>query len=132
MKNEEKLKLLKDALNLELWMITLYEDYLNRIEDKRIKIGIIRLIEESSGHEIAIRKEIHRIKASMVVENKLSPERVRELLETGLKEELLAQKNYSSMARKIGDKHIISVANRIFKDEVRHEKIVRALIKQAK
>ena len=121
--------MLKQALNLELWMITLYEDYLNRINDVEIKKGIQKLIYESTGHASDMRHAIHKLKLKSPIKRKLSKEKIRELLNTGMKEEVDAQLLYTNIAKTVNDKEIKKVAEKIYKDEVRHEKIVKKLIK---
>lgn len=129
MSNEKIMQMLKESLNLELWVVTVYEDYLNRIDNPKIREGIVTLIDESVIHAAKMRIAIHKLKLDMPVKNKISKKKIKNLLKTGMKEEIAAQKNYSQIAKKVSNKEIKKIAKQIFKDEVRHEKIVKQLIK---
>jgi len=132
MSNEKTLELLKEALNIELWAITLYEDYLNRISDKRIREGIIILINESVEHAAEMRKAIHKMKLKMPVKKKLDQKKLKLLLDTGIKEEKDMQKIYTKIIKNVSDKEIKATAKKIFNNELRHEKIIKELIKSIK
>lgn len=131
MSDENILEMLKEALNLELWIITLYEDYLNRISDNKIRTDIAKLIQDSVGHAALMRTAINKIKLSMPVEKPVSKEKLKDLLNTGIREEIEAQQLYTKLAGITKDKELVKISKKIFKDEVRHEKIVKNLIKLA-
>lgn len=127
MSNEKTLKLLKEAFNLELWVVMLYEDYLDRIKDKRMRKMFIDEINESVKHAGIIRDIIHKLKLKMPVKRGINKDRVKKLLKTCLKEEIGAQKLYKKLISKIPDKEIKKKLKRIYNDEVKHEKDMRKL-----
>lgn len=130
MSNKKTLKILKGALNMELWSITLYEDMISRIEDKKITKALAEIIDDSETHHMAaLRKAIHKIKSKIPAKQKLSKERLKELLNKGLKEEIEQQKCYKRYINQISDKEIKRKLKRIFNDEIEHEKKIKKLIK---
>lgn len=129
---EKKLKMLKEALNLELWNITLYEDFIDRIEDQNIRKTLITLIIESIGHATAMRRAILDLKLKIPIKQKINNEKLKELLEAGIKEEKGMQKAYKKILKDYPDETIKAQAKRILNDELRHEKMVKELIKALK
>lgn len=129
MSDEKVLKMLKEALSLELWAITLYEDNIRRIGNKKIRQAYAELVEKGEiRHAETLRRAIHKITLNMPVKNKLSKERVKEVLATSLKEEIGQQRLYKKCIDKISDKQLKKELKHIFDDEVKHERKIRGLI----
>lgn len=126
--HEEKIKMLKKALNLELWNITLYEDFLDRLRDPDIRTTLVTLITESISHATAMRMAILNLKLKTPIKQEINKEKLKELLEAGIKEETGMQKAYKEIIKKYPDETIKTQAEKILNDEQRHERMVKKLM----
>ncbi|MFH1256588.1 MAG: ferritin-like domain-containing protein [Candidatus Diapherotrites archaeon] len=131
MEKKEMLEMFKKDLDIELWLIAFYEEYMERIGEKDVKKTFSKLIEQSEWHATTMRKFIHGLQIELALaERKLSPLELNKLLEDGLKEEVLAEKTYSEQVKNLNDKKYAPTLRKIARQEVQHEKMLREIVKK--
>lgn len=133
MADEKLLKMLKQGLALELWSLTLYEDIVNRVDDKDARKLLAGIIESGELKHVGVMlRAIHKNSIGIPAEKKLSNEKVRAVLKKGLAEELGMQNFYRKAMRMTSDKGLKARFQGSLNDEIMHEKAIRRLIEKLK
>ncbi len=130
--SEKLVKILRKDLAIELWEFTsVYGDYFNRIDDKKIKKDYAELIYKSAIHIAKFRKMIYELELDSKPVNPINSKKLKAVLNRSLKAETKAKNQYIKHAAKFKDKKIKKMLLQIAKEEAEHEKIIKKMIKRA-
>lgn len=119
---------LRKNLAYELWLTDLYNGYVRKTKDEKIRANLSILTKEAIGHATCFRHLIHRAHMESTDEKLLiKKDEFADFLKVGLQEEFHARKIYERQLRTMPG-YVRKQLKQIISDEKRHARIVEKMI----
>ena len=119
---------LRKNIAYELWITDLYNGYVRKIKDPKIRANLSLLARESICHATSFRELIHHLHMANVDEKSLiNTEELADFLKVGLQEEVHARKIYERQLKTMPE-YAKKRLRKIIADEKRHARIVNKMI----
>lgn len=129
MEDKELLRRFQTALDMENWVVSLYTNDINRVDDPETRAMFAHQSEESARHALEVRKMMDTLRIKQKVDNPLDLPGALRLANTGLQEERGMLRFYSYMIKNVNDADLKKFFTRLAKEEMLHIKQVEGLIK---
>ena len=128
MDEKELVQKLQSALETELWVVTFYNDCINKVAEKKSRGVFVAMAIASAKHALLLMEEIDGIRLLHANTSPVPIEEEIRLATKGFEEEKEMKQTYAELAEKVPNKNLSKLFKSLVKQEQAHEKALSSLL----